>query len=291
MAGRFDTPPNGYDEQYQEYLASPAFAERTAESYEKWGGAHCQGCLSAADVQAHHITFERYGHEKPKDLVPLCEDCHNDFLSNYYGKGWYKDLPTAFQSYLEQAKRKRKKFVLLGHDDQGEALLRKRMFRDRFTWLVKLSWPKRILAILGILVGVIVAIPVAFYLLPAVAVILIAAAGFLIVGLLIALVGVVMGSLGLLGGAGAAAGGQAAGAIAQAKPAPKQADDSFWGAFTGNPNFREHKTPDWKYTKTLGGETIIHQDKVGATWAYKGDTYYKFHKTLAGETILKAHKW
>ena len=39
------------------------------------GGA-CEDCGRRRTLQVHHLTYDRYGHEEPTDVLMLCRDCH-----------------------------------------------------------------------------------------------------------------------------------------------------------------------------------------------------------------------
>ena len=36
-------------------------------------------CRAAAALVPHHLTYERAGHELARDLIMICEPCHEDF--------------------------------------------------------------------------------------------------------------------------------------------------------------------------------------------------------------------
>lgn len=66
---------------YYEYLNSPEWKKksRAAKRREEY---RCQLCYRHQDevqLDAHHRTYERLGHEKPTDIVVLCHDCHGKF--------------------------------------------------------------------------------------------------------------------------------------------------------------------------------------------------------------------
>ena len=39
------------------------------------GGA-CEDCGCHRALQVHHLTYDRYGHEEPTDVLLLCRECH-----------------------------------------------------------------------------------------------------------------------------------------------------------------------------------------------------------------------
>lgn len=63
---------------YYEYIKSPKWREKAEEAKAR-AGNRCQVCnRSRAEVQldAHHRTYERLGHELPEDITVLCRECH-----------------------------------------------------------------------------------------------------------------------------------------------------------------------------------------------------------------------
>ena len=69
---------------YQAYILSDAWRAK-AESAKKRAGYRCQLCNSHRDevqLETHHRTYERLGHEDPEDLTVLCADCHGLFEKN-----------------------------------------------------------------------------------------------------------------------------------------------------------------------------------------------------------------
>jgi len=62
-------------------------------------------------LQLHHITYERYGHEEPEDLITVCTRCH-DVITGYvrelrHGRRNYNfDETRQDKPELKQVKRK-----------------------------------------------------------------------------------------------------------------------------------------------------------------------------------------
>lgn len=63
---------------YREYLQTPEWDERASQTYCRFGG-RCALCNAAGDLEAHHRTYERRGHEESSDLTALCPTCHGLF--------------------------------------------------------------------------------------------------------------------------------------------------------------------------------------------------------------------
>lgn len=63
---------------YQEYLASPEWAETRRRALKRCG-FRCQLCNREGQLNVHHRTYERRGNEKNEDLIVLCRECHKTF--------------------------------------------------------------------------------------------------------------------------------------------------------------------------------------------------------------------
>lgn len=61
---------------YGAYIKSPPW-QRTAKKIKEMRGYVCKRCDYAGwDVEVHHLTYERLGHELLSDLEVLCKPCH-----------------------------------------------------------------------------------------------------------------------------------------------------------------------------------------------------------------------
>jgi 5-methylcytosine-specific restriction endonuclease McrA len=62
---------------YVDYILSPAW-----RAMRNWRLAEdkftCRGCGRKHELQVHHLSYERLGHEDIDDLITLCVRCHND---------------------------------------------------------------------------------------------------------------------------------------------------------------------------------------------------------------------
>lgn len=47
-----------------------------------FGIAHLTGVPCVREMEVHHKTYERAGHERAEDLISVCRRCH-DFLTSY----------------------------------------------------------------------------------------------------------------------------------------------------------------------------------------------------------------
>ena len=60
---------------YSAHLDDPEFLKVKLEAFKR-DKFQCQICGSMANLEIHHITYKRRGHEDVSDLVTLCADCH-----------------------------------------------------------------------------------------------------------------------------------------------------------------------------------------------------------------------
>jgi hypothetical protein len=62
-------------EKYQAYLCSPEWWEKRSQAINNAKG-RCEKCYLKAATCVHHLTYARKYNELPKDLMALCDDCH-----------------------------------------------------------------------------------------------------------------------------------------------------------------------------------------------------------------------
>ena len=63
---------------YREYLKTTHWAN-IRENCKKRHGEKCAVCNSPENIEVHHRTYENLGCEKPSDVIPLCDSCHDLF--------------------------------------------------------------------------------------------------------------------------------------------------------------------------------------------------------------------
>src|SRR4051812_39820826 len=61
--------------EYLDYLKSNHWKSLSRACRER-DGHQCVWCGSTETLDVHHITYERFGNERPEDLVTICRDCH-----------------------------------------------------------------------------------------------------------------------------------------------------------------------------------------------------------------------
>lgn len=63
---------------YEQYLKTPEWAEKREKVLSR-DGHRCRACNSEENLQVHHRTYMRRGHEDLNDLTTLCGPCHEHF--------------------------------------------------------------------------------------------------------------------------------------------------------------------------------------------------------------------
>lgn len=88
--------------EYAAYISSAAWSRRKR----RWKRQHflpwsrlCRVCWSP-NVQAHHKTYRRLGHELGRDLVPLCERHHREVTAMHHQPG--VSVEAATKRYLSR---------------------------------------------------------------------------------------------------------------------------------------------------------------------------------------------
>lgn len=72
---RFCVHMEQHSREYEAYIHSLEWYV-VKERAIKAARGRCQRCGAKRDLQVHHLTYERLGHELPQDLSVLCPDCH-----------------------------------------------------------------------------------------------------------------------------------------------------------------------------------------------------------------------
>lgn len=62
---------------YNRYINSPEWAQLKSRYRLSGRSMECFVCLDKrADIDFHHLTYVRLGHEDLNDIVPCCSSCH-----------------------------------------------------------------------------------------------------------------------------------------------------------------------------------------------------------------------
>jgi len=62
---------------YLEYLNSWEWKIKRESAIRRAKGK-CRLCSRKNELNVHHLTYERFGHERDEDLLVVCTRCHND---------------------------------------------------------------------------------------------------------------------------------------------------------------------------------------------------------------------
>lgn len=84
--------PDGSLIDYSEYLRHPHWQKVRAARFEFDEGrcVICRRDLHDKPYQTHHLSYQRLGHERIRDVVTLCNACHLDFHENWTKSQFWK---------------------------------------------------------------------------------------------------------------------------------------------------------------------------------------------------------
>jgi 5-methylcytosine-specific restriction endonuclease McrA len=68
---------------YQRYLTSPHWQQARAAALHR-AGRRCEAtrpatgnrCEATVGLRVHHVAYSQLGHERPENLMVLCDSCH-----------------------------------------------------------------------------------------------------------------------------------------------------------------------------------------------------------------------
>ena len=63
---------------YADYLQTPHWQRIRGEALAR-AKHRCQVCDAADQLEVHHRSYARRGHENPEDVTVLCNGCHGGF--------------------------------------------------------------------------------------------------------------------------------------------------------------------------------------------------------------------
>lgn len=91
-----------HDLPYEDYLKTYHW-EKVRNDRIKYDNEKCIVCGLSNNLQVHHRTYERLGHEDPGDVVTLCRVCHEriESIKNFYGD----DIREAYDRHLAELER------------------------------------------------------------------------------------------------------------------------------------------------------------------------------------------
>jgi 5-methylcytosine-specific restriction endonuclease McrA len=81
-------------ETYSQYIGSVAWRAGAARLGElAASGFRCRLCNSNSELEVHHRTYERFGHEDAGDLTTLCRGCHHAVTAMLRERGYARHHP------------------------------------------------------------------------------------------------------------------------------------------------------------------------------------------------------
>ena len=105
---------------YRDYIQSGAWELRKRRYFEHFA-KRCQICGDAANIHLDHIKYGNYGHERDRDLVPLCDSHHKKLHETIAGGGDMQEHTALF--LIEQKKK---------YDAEHVGEIEERVIRDDY---------------------------------------------------------------------------------------------------------------------------------------------------------------
>lgn len=85
--------PDGSLIDYKEYIEKHPHWKQVREARFKFDNGSCGIChrdLTDRRYETHHLSYLRLGHERIRDVITLCHDCHDDFHQNWSRNPFWK---------------------------------------------------------------------------------------------------------------------------------------------------------------------------------------------------------
>ena len=78
--------PDGTMIDYREYIQKHPRWKKVRDARFKFDNGCCAVChtdLTDRSFQTHHLSYQRLGHERIRDVITLCDACHKEFHQNW----------------------------------------------------------------------------------------------------------------------------------------------------------------------------------------------------------------
>lgn len=95
------------NKEYRKYLRSKEWLEIRLDILTLRGNK-CEKCFSKNKLQVHHLTYKNIFKEEPKDLIVLCDRCHENEHKKPKVNGGKLTLAQKVQRKKKMAKLKKK---------------------------------------------------------------------------------------------------------------------------------------------------------------------------------------
>lgn len=85
--------PDGSIIDYEEYITNHPHWQKVRRTRFEFDGCRCAIChrdLRGELYQTHHLSYQRLGSERIRDVITLCENCHHEFHRNWTQPQFWK---------------------------------------------------------------------------------------------------------------------------------------------------------------------------------------------------------
>ena len=85
--------PDGSLIDYKEYIFKHPHwkkVRKTRYDFDKGKCVICHRDLAGEPYQTHHLSYQRLGHERLRDVITLCDSCHHTFHQNWQQSQFWK---------------------------------------------------------------------------------------------------------------------------------------------------------------------------------------------------------
>ena len=85
--------PDGTIIDYKEYIQSHPHWQKVRKARYEFDGGRCAIChrdLQDTQCQTHHLHYYRLGHERLRDVLTLCGECHQEFHQSWQKNQFWK---------------------------------------------------------------------------------------------------------------------------------------------------------------------------------------------------------
>ena len=85
--------PDGTLIDYKEYINKHPHWQNVRKARYDFDNGHCVIChrdLAGEPYQTHHLSYQRLGHERIRDVITLCDSCHHTFHQNWQQSQFWK---------------------------------------------------------------------------------------------------------------------------------------------------------------------------------------------------------
>ena len=84
--------PDGTMVDYKDYIQKHPRWQKVRKARFDFDGGRCAVChrdLRGEPYQTHHLSYQRLGRERLRDVITMCDSCHHFFHQNWL---WIEDV-------------------------------------------------------------------------------------------------------------------------------------------------------------------------------------------------------